>query len=78
MTIGLDVSELESIILAHTDNILARGTSGSTLDNTEALLKATIVLAEATQRALRQVARAIVENNKRITKQLEESGIKIT
>ena len=76
--LGLSESELESIILAHTDSILARGTSGSTGDKTEDLIKATASLAGATQHALRQVVRAIIENNKRIAEQLEKAGFKIT
>ena len=76
--LGLSESELERVILAHTDSILARGISGSTRDNREALIKATASLAEAVERALRQVARAIVENNKRIAEQLEKAGVKIT
>jgi len=76
--LGLSESELESIILRHTDSILARVTSSSTGDKTEDLTKATASLAGATQHALRQVARAIVENNERIAEQLEKAGFKIT
>ena len=67
--LGLNESEIERTIFAFTDSILARGSG--TEDKTK-------VLAEATQRSLRQVAKAIVENNKRIAEQLTKAGVNIT
>ena len=69
--LGLNESELRHTILAFTDSILARGLGSDARENTK-------VLAEATQRALRQVATAIVKNNERIAKQLKEAGVNIT
>ena len=69
--IGLSQSELENTILASTHSILERGLSSGTGDNTK-------VLAEATERALRQVAKAIADNNRRIAEQLKQAGVKIS
>ncbi len=66
--LGLSFSELESRIMGGANSILARGTSGD----------ATAFLAGIIERALRDVAMAIVENNKRIAEQLENAGFKFT
>ena len=67
--LGLSKPELEHTIFAFIDTILARGVESTNPSK---------VLAEAIERALHQVANAIVENNRRITEQLEKVGVKIT
>ena len=68
MSLGLSQSELERIICATANSIVARGGSR---DKTE-------LLADALQHALRDVAKAIAANNKRIAEQLVKAGVIIT
>ena len=68
MSLGLSQSNLERIISITANRIVARGGSR---DKTE-------VLADAVQHALRDVAKAITANNKRIAEQLVNAGIVIT
>jgi len=66
--LGLNQSRIESIVTASASSILARGGSR---DKPE-------LLADMLQHALRDVARAIADNNKRIAEQLEKAGVVIT
>ena len=66
--LGLSQSELERIISSGANSIVTRGGSR---DKTE-------VLADAVQHGLRDVAKAIAQNNRRIAEQLEKAGVKIT
>lgn len=65
--LGLSQSELERIVTASGTGILARAGSR---DKNE-------VMADLIQHALRDVARAIAQNNKRIAEQLGKAGVVI-
>jgi hypothetical protein len=63
---------LENVAAQTAKNFGARSMSQSTTDGRMNLLVETV------QHSLRDVAKAIAENNKRIAEQLEKAGIKIT